>query len=463
MFIACCRHSGVEVSQTYFEADRAMAAMASTLDCPVVSGDSDFLVNDVDFLPFDLVEWDSVVQDDDDDDDCPYVRCKKFDRLLFLRRHGIEDPKMLPLMSAVLGNDYIPLKTFSLFFCQVKMAKGSKSLGRRQQTICGFLHWLGRESSREGAVDKVMETIPKERREGLRNKLKASLAMYHGESGEVEERPRMLDAGPTVPEWFLQDYLTCRVPSWSLDVVCNRKVYLQCQVEDTGSKCSHLFAEEIMRAALFLLLSMDERNWDSREVKLHAREGTTIKAFKLEISPKPETSLRELRSETPRKRFEFICHTVGLSNEKGDLAWALPCESRLLLCALFWWTLKAETTKVELDSLCFCLAVEQMLGDFRVTECPRLTNENADAVRKRMVRYRALSCVLQGSGRKREANLSFVHRLANLQATLYHLSHLAHLLDLQELSPDVSSFWDGTLLFNVHNDLLTLGSTHANR
>ena len=81
------------------------------------SCDSDFFVNDVAFLPLDSLEWEDVLMDVDGGP--PYLRCRQFDRPRFLSRHGLEEKRMLPLMSAVLGNDYVPLETFSGFFAQV--------------------------------------------------------------------------------------------------------------------------------------------------------------------------------------------------------------------------------------------------------------------------------------------------------------------------------------------------------
>ncbi len=76
-------------------------------------------MNDVAFLPLDSLEWEDVLIDVDGGP--PYLRCLQFDRPRFLSRHGLEEEKrMLPLMSAVLGNDYVPLETFSGFFAQVK-------------------------------------------------------------------------------------------------------------------------------------------------------------------------------------------------------------------------------------------------------------------------------------------------------------------------------------------------------
>ncbi len=479
MFVACCKREGAEVTQTYFEADREMAALAKSLGCPLVSCDSDFFVNDIDFLPFDLVEWDAVEDADaDGDGDLRYVRCKKFDRVLFLRRHGVSDPRMLPLMSAVLGNDYVPLQTFSMFFAQVKMPPRSRAVGQRQRTINGFLRWLGRERSCEAAVEKVMETIPRERRDGLKEKISDSMAMYHGEAESVRGQngaeeapllPQMLDRSGQVPEWFLSEYHRGKFPSWSLDVACNGKLYLQSQVEDANSRCSHLFAEEIVKSTLSLLLGMGRRS-GPQQITLHTREGLAVRRVDLQIdwaAGDDGTSLEVLRTTSKEERFRFICGLVKLPREQEELAQAVPCSSQLLMCAVHWWTSRERVTRVELDALSFCLAVEQMLagpGTFSVDSArPELPDETRCAVRSRMVRYRSLSSALQGAGVKRVADLSFIRKLSDLQATLYHLAHLARLLDLPELAPDVADFWDGTFLFNVHNDLLTFGAQDNRR
>ncbi len=90
-------------------------------------------MNDVAFLPLDSLEWEDVLMDVDGGP--PYLRCRQFDRPRFLSRHGLEEKRMLPLMSAVLGNDYVPLETFSGFFAQVKGKSVSHEIAFHKKTF----------------------------------------------------------------------------------------------------------------------------------------------------------------------------------------------------------------------------------------------------------------------------------------------------------------------------------------
>ncbi len=105
----------MKVIQSDFEADLDMARLASSLNCPVISGDSDFFINSIDFLP--ISKLGDVVQHDEED---RYVAAWQFSRERFLRHFGIADVRLLGLMSSLLGNDYVPCHTFNRFFSQIK-------------------------------------------------------------------------------------------------------------------------------------------------------------------------------------------------------------------------------------------------------------------------------------------------------------------------------------------------------
>ncbi len=96
---------------------------------------------------------------------------------------------------------------------QVKLPPKSKSWSQRHRTIRGFLEWLGRERDEESAMRKIMEALPKERREGLREKIRRSMAMYHQEGEEEEEEEEEEPApeawggeGREVPGWIMEDF-----------------------------------------------------------------------------------------------------------------------------------------------------------------------------------------------------------------------------------------------------------------
>ncbi len=174
---------------------------------------------------------------------------------------------------------------------------------------------------------KIMEALPKERREGLREKIRRSMAMYHqggdGEEKEEEEEPAPElwgGKGREVPGWIMEDFRwgkvkfcledhlekkscehfvnifrsiycftqftycmnnnsiffpcknsrSARLPTSVLDVACNGQLFLQSQVEEEKEESSHIFAREMMEETISQILSMSEGG-EEREVRLHTR------------------------------------------------------------------------------------------------------------------------------------------------------------------------------------------------
>jgi hypothetical protein len=148
----------IPFAQCDFEADAEIATIARRLGCPVLSYDSDFYVYDVLYIPFSTVilkpEQHESVQE-------KYVRnhidCQIYNRDKFLDAFGGLDKSLLPVVSALLGNDYIEHKVFENFLSQIKLPK-TCSVSKTQRQIVGLFRWLKKETV-ETAVGKVSEFI----------------------------------------------------------------------------------------------------------------------------------------------------------------------------------------------------------------------------------------------------------------------------------------------------------------
>lgn len=139
---ACLSSPNVKLIQTNFEADPYLAKLATVLNCPILSNDSDFFIYQVQFIKLDSLDWDVS----EDEEQNKFLDCQIFKKSKFMNYYGIKDSTMLHLMSSVIGNDYIPPKTFERFFNQMRQPKKRKSLSPRHRIMMGLLEWLGREN-----------------------------------------------------------------------------------------------------------------------------------------------------------------------------------------------------------------------------------------------------------------------------------------------------------------------------
>lgn len=148
----------IPFAQSDFEADAEIATIAQRLGCPVLSYDSDFYVYDVLYIPFSTIvlvpEQHESVQDKDVRH---HIDCKIYNRDKFLDTVGGLDKSLLPVMSALLGNDYIEHKVFENFLSQIKLPRNC-SVSKTQRQIMGLFKWLRKETV-ETAVEKVSHFI----------------------------------------------------------------------------------------------------------------------------------------------------------------------------------------------------------------------------------------------------------------------------------------------------------------
>lgn len=109
------RSINVPVIQCNFEADQELVVLARILNCPVISNDSDFYISNVTYIPFSSLEL-KAYRFSKKIKDKYYIRCKLYQLDQFLNKFdGLHDKSLLPLISCVLGNDYIPPHTFKHF------------------------------------------------------------------------------------------------------------------------------------------------------------------------------------------------------------------------------------------------------------------------------------------------------------------------------------------------------------
>lgn len=104
------------IVQSDFEADQELIIMSKQFQWSIISYDSDFFLADVDYVPFNTLNLTPLKLRSSRKEKKYYISCKMFviDNLL-LKFGGLTNKTLLPLLSAVLGNDYIPGNTFEGF------------------------------------------------------------------------------------------------------------------------------------------------------------------------------------------------------------------------------------------------------------------------------------------------------------------------------------------------------------
>lgn len=136
---------GIRFAQNDFEADDEIAAIARQLNCPVLSYDSDFFIYDVLYIPFPTMTLETCQMETLTSENAKYyIECKIYSVEYFVSRFGGLNRDMLPLMAAVLGNDYIQRSVFKKFYQNLNIAKGKKN--HLEKRVSALLNWLQNET-----------------------------------------------------------------------------------------------------------------------------------------------------------------------------------------------------------------------------------------------------------------------------------------------------------------------------
>jgi hypothetical protein len=370
-------------------------------------------------------------------------------------------------MSTVLGNDYVPPSTFERFFAHGISVPKRKSLCPRHRAISGLLAWLGRENNCEEAVARILQTIPASRREDLKIKIAQSMAMYNVDETVIESTKSL----EGVSQWLLDEHRSANIPAWTLDILCNREVFFQSQVEHVAAPASHVLALPAFRRLAALLFTAKEAGLPA-EVKLFTRRGRSVQPVILNLTVEDTCGkvLRDLREAANEDKEAFVLATAALSAEEKSFVEEAPPHLRLFLAALSWWSKDERIVQADLDAFVAVLTLQHVVGNLDLpldseiadkdsTVIAQERDEAAAALKRLRARWP------QGAPQARRGNphagdaLDFTKKkLSPFQAKLYHLSVLAKLLKATDIVPDVTKLLDGTAMANARADLVGDGS-----
>ncbi|KAL2715340.1 hypothetical protein V1478_015038 [Vespula squamosa] len=156
IFKSILKEMNIRFIQCLFEADNAIASVAKLLNCPVLSGDSDFYIYGALYIPYYTLQnyirkWRKYV-----------IPCKIYKVETFVNTFNGLTESLLPLAATLLGNDYIQQYEFKNFYKTIKLPNiGRININLQQCRIEGTLNWLSKHTLNE-AICLIMKTVPQE-------------------------------------------------------------------------------------------------------------------------------------------------------------------------------------------------------------------------------------------------------------------------------------------------------------
>lgn len=267
VFRSVTRELSLEKVQTPFEADTHIAQLANKHNCPVLTNDSDFIIYSlpVGFAMIDLFDWTKPKKRSDGSH---AIRCTMFSQAKLISCVPGLMKETLPLISVLLGNDFIDAGTFEGFLSQLPRRFEETSLRAEtfaHRRIVGLLCFL-RHKTLESAVEEVIRCfIPRDQlkvsstiryflnsyNQDDEESMKKELYEIYPESGDKSVPQNSSDLMPAT-------YISClqkrhNIDPIILDIIFHNPHYRYCHFDDFNLNSSS-FVEYRIYSLLAALL-----------------------------------------------------------------------------------------------------------------------------------------------------------------------------------------------------------------
>ncbi|KAK5646853.1 hypothetical protein RI129_005317 [Pyrocoelia pectoralis] len=393
-----------------YEADCEIACLGRTLNCPVLSYDSDFFVYDVLYIPFVSLVMSACSLPGGEGN---YVPCQLYEMDYFLKAYGGLNKSCVPLLAVLLGNDYINKSNFNDFYSSLRLVKRKTQQTVLQRNVRSVIKWLQKESY-ESAMVKVLQKVPSSKRRYIAYRIKRVIQDYmckksklvqdfdisltghadddeefeidadhllqqsenaenkDDEVGDDEDDNEEEDKGIEVDEnevdesdceseteedgnceddWFKKNYRHCKYPTAFMDILVANKYFCTPQLENSTNICSHLICVKII-SAIDKILHPDT----DTPLKFVARhQSTNLKWYEATICNLKLPSLHELSelTEESARAHMFSVLEFNYDNFLTDV----PGHWQLYFLAIIYWIKNAtpSVTHSHVQSLILCM------------------------------------------------------------------------------------------------------------
>ena len=343
-----------------FEADNHVAALAHCWKCPVLTNDSDFFIYDLkggyivlDYLNLELHRRDTSNGEEGHN----FLKVQIYYFEAFLSQFSGMDRKLVPLFATLLGNDFVPAKTFEVFYCGVKLPKPSSDrlfTSRRFAKIAGLLQWLGNMEAYDNAVGKILEHFACAKRRHIEEVIDRCVKTYtelntnldeyfkgaqHKEDSSSSELKSF--GGIPLPRWFISRARQGEMSVLIMNSVVHRKVILSSQVERMTDPSSYLCARSIRSALYGILVGFDCKDLKTHSLSVEEYDRVRKNLEKSQVDAVLELpsgvtlpGLLEIPSMSTSARATVLTNVLGVNEQvQGSMSADL---NLILMITAFW-------------------------------------------------------------------------------------------------------------------------------
>ncbi|XP_050421287.1 protein asteroid homolog 1-like isoform X2 [Adelges cooleyi] len=438
-----------------FEADAEIVALAKLLKCPVLSRDSDFYLDRVPYIPLDMILLDLKSQE-------LFINCRLYRVEKLLQEFGGISLNYLPLVAALMGNDYIRTDTFALplrlspgtFNSGLKLKKISEWLRRQKDVNSAIYNMTHHLTHSKDYIKKQIQNIIQEY-ENTESKYLPFILQYKcmnkfraNSISDIKEKYKCI-----LPGWLENNYRKGTVNATIMTLITMRKMFFKIQIDNYEKPPYYLICMRVVETIAGLLFGKSDTF-----LSFGRKNGFNQGTYKLKpLLPNPYVPLMDLNKTDLEYRKNIILKLVRLPKLSN-----IPKEWEVFILALTYWATHTNNQKSNcIPAFVVCAITLNFVNKtnngsenqpFKI-EVPENKMEesicnlkNEDCIRTRVVlsKYETVS----EYNDKKFYNKT-IHSFAQLQGSIYFMMILNSILDFPFGQCRVENFFKGTLLYNL--------------
>lgn len=436
-----------------FEADSEIVVLAKLLDCPVISRDSDFYINTVLYIPLDKIILDL-------DSNVNVINCQVYKVEKLLNEFGGLNIDYLPLVAALLGNDYIRPDTFSsllrlnqsCFNCGLKLKRITEWLRKQQDIKSAILNMTYNLSRNSDYIKNQINNIIKDYK-NMNSKYLSFILQYKKMSTYQDQLKHLKSNEKSIlPPWLEYNYRRGTINAEVMTIVTLKKIFFKVQIEDYEKSPYYEISFKIVERILGLLFGKG-----NSMPSLGRKNGLNIGQYKIKpYITNPYVPLVDLNKSELVYRKNIILNLVGIKQFNG-----VPKEWELFVLILIYWAIHTNNTKSShMHALIVCAITLNIVKKIEIDPKNKKTadigksviEENITKVNKEDCRkaMTVLSNYFQiGQYNDKHLYHKIIHSFAQFQSCVYFFMILNSLLDFPFDQCRIEHFYKGSFLYNL--------------
>lgn len=442
-----------------YEADSEIVVLAKLLNCPVISRDSDFYLNTVPYIPLDMITLDLKSSEN-------VINCRVYNVERLLEGFGGLNIDYLPLVAALLGNDYIRPDTFAsllrlnpgTFNCGIKLKRITNWLRQQQNVNSAIFNMTKNLSCRDYITHQVTNIIHDYK--NINSKYLSCILQYKSMSKYQNCLKNNLKTNEKhiLPQWLEDNYRKGTVNSEVMTIVTLKKIFFKVCIENIEKPPYYVVSFNILEKIFGLLFGKN-----NSILGIGRKNGLNIGQYKIKpYIHNPYVPLNDINKTDLEYRKNIILSLIGTKAFNG-----IPKDWELFILTLIYWANHTNNHKSShlhsliVNAITFNIIKKPEMGSqnetFKISDILNLTDKSI--VEQNIFNVKKEDCLKAMEvlskyfkiDQYNDKNLyhKIIHPFAEFQSCVYNFLILNSLLDFPYEQCSIKNFFEGSFLYNL--------------